>query len=186
MFAKIGTNLLTSCLVGHDPEKQTIGFLGGLPGTGKSRVIGSIPNLADKWKSSDAVVTAAYQGVAAQAANGQTIHKLFGWSVNKRKRWTPTTAQKERFAKVELLILDEISTRDVGILGKLPVAGQPVFHSPGKILSSSGLPKMATPEYLDRIRGITAYILLAKIVVTRTCNRATFGAIARLILVGWK
>ncbi|GMF26422.1 unnamed protein product [Phytophthora fragariaefolia] len=187
MFAKIGTDLLTSCLVGHDPEKQTIGFLGGLPGAGKSRVIGSIQSLADEWKSSDAAVTAAYQGVAAQAANGKTIHKLFGWSVNKRKRWTPTTARKERFAKVKLFILDEISTCDIGILGKvdatprillncpdklfggihvlfvgdwlqqLPVAGQPAFLSSGEILSSSGRPKKDTPEYLDRIRGITAF-----------------------------
>ncbi|KAG6976340.1 hypothetical protein JG688_00001475 [Phytophthora aleatoria] len=70
MFFQIGTDLLTSCLVGHHPEKQRSAFLGGLPGVGKSRVIGALQGLSKAWKSSEAVTTAAYQGVAAQAANG--------------------------------------------------------------------------------------------------------------------
>ncbi|GMF18272.1 unnamed protein product [Phytophthora lilii] len=67
---------LTYCPVGHCAEKQTIG---------KSRVIGALQGLARMWKSSETILTAAYQGVAAQAANRQSIHKLLGWYVNSRK-----------------------------------------------------------------------------------------------------
>lgn len=116
-FMMAGTKLITSLILGHKPENQMIAFLGGLPGAGKSRVIAALQTLAMKWGNAEAVATAAYQGVAAQAVDGVTIHKLFGWGINRRRKWTPTRDQVERFAKLKLLIVDEISTCDVKILG---------------------------------------------------------------------
>ncbi|KAF4139664.1 hypothetical protein GN958_ATG11149 [Phytophthora infestans] len=78
MFANVGKKLLKSLLLGHDVNEQIVAFLGGKPGAGKSRVIGALQVLAQKWKSEESIATCAYQGVAAQAANEQTIHKLFG------------------------------------------------------------------------------------------------------------
>ncbi|POM76722.1 Hypothetical protein PHPALM_6009 [Phytophthora palmivora] len=84
-----------------------------------TKVITALQGLAIAWHSSESVATAAHQGVAAQAANGHTVHKLFGWNVYSRRKWVPTKEQKERFAQLKLLILDEILTCDVSILGKV-------------------------------------------------------------------
>lgn len=113
---------------------QMIAFLGGLPGAGKSQVIRAIQVLADKWGYPDSVATTAYQGVAAQAAGGETIHKLFGWTINgPRRNWSPTIEQKERFLKLKLLIIDEISTTDVKLLGVIDMCLC-------RLLSTEGLP----------------------------------------------
>lgn len=87
-----------SVLVRSAQNDQKLGFLGGLPGAEKSQVIRALQVLADKWRYTGAVTTTAYQGVAAQAANGETIHKVFGWTINRpRPNWSPTIEQKERF-----------------------------------------------------------------------------------------
>lgn len=82
-FIRAGRCLLDSLTQEHISEdEQLIGFLGGLPGSGKSQVIKALQKLASTWNSTDAVGTTACQGVAAQAANGQTLHKFFGWGVH--------------------------------------------------------------------------------------------------------
>ncbi|KAF1786570.1 hypothetical protein GQ600_5063 [Phytophthora cactorum] len=77
-FARMDKKLLTSILVPHQSDTQEIAFHGGLPGAGKSRVIGALQEIALRWESPESVATAAYQVVAAQTTNGQTIHKRFG------------------------------------------------------------------------------------------------------------
>ncbi|KAF1776897.1 hypothetical protein GQ600_5973 [Phytophthora cactorum] len=69
------------------PE-QLVGFLGGLSGSGKS------------------------QDVAAQAANGQTLHKFFGWGIHARNtKQRYSVQQRERFAKLRMLTIDEYLDR---------------------------------------------------------------------------
>ncbi|OWZ10293.1 hypothetical protein PHMEG_00016878 [Phytophthora megakarya] len=133
IFVRAGTELLTSILNTQESNGQMIEFLGGLPGAGKSRVIGALQGLAEKWNSAEAVATAAYQGVAAQAADGQTIHKLFGWSVHNRKKWAPNKDQQERFARLKLIILDGISTCDVSILGKVDASLRKILNQPNQL-----------------------------------------------------
>ncbi|ETP30830.1 hypothetical protein F442_20244 [Phytophthora nicotianae P10297] len=121
MFTRAGSRLLQT-IVSDDSGSvdQMIGFLAGLPGSGKSRVIKSLQALAKAWNSQDALQTVAYQGVAAKAANGQTIHKLFQWNINTNcytKRYS--LAQKELFAPLKMLIMDEVSTTDVKLIGMI-------------------------------------------------------------------
>lgn len=63
MFVRAGSRLLQS-LIAEDSDKveQMVGFLAGLPGSGKSRVIKALQVLANTWKSPDALETVAYQG----------------------------------------------------------------------------------------------------------------------------
>ncbi|GMF32032.1 unnamed protein product [Phytophthora fragariaefolia] len=166
--------------------------------------------------SQDSVATAAYQGVAAQAANGRTIHKLFGWNVNSRKRWTPTNEQKERFAKLRLLIIDEVSTCDVSIIGKvevslrllldnpsklfggihvllvgdwlqqLPVAGQPAFIAASEILHAHNGRDAGSADYLDRVRGINAYRSLNFVVILAENVRHRNDEVWKRILDKWR
>ncbi|GMF40486.1 unnamed protein product [Phytophthora fragariaefolia] len=216
VFVHVGKKLLRSLLHGHHSDDQIVDFLGGLPGAGKSRVINAVQVLAEKWRSQDSVATAAYQGVAAQAANGQTIHKLFGWNVNSRKRWTPTNEQKERFAKLRLLIIDEVSTCDVSIIGKvdasqrllldnpsklfggihvllvgdwlqqLPVAGQPAFIAASEILHAHNGWDAGSADYLDRVRGINAYRSLNFVVILTENMRHRNDEVWKRILDKWR
>ncbi|OWZ10696.1 hypothetical protein PHMEG_00016418 [Phytophthora megakarya] len=163
-FTKVGTSLLKSLLIGHNPENQTLTFLGGLPGAGKSRVIGALQVLARQWGHSEAVVTAAYQGVAAQAANGQTIHKLFGWYVNSKREWKPTQQQKSRFAQVKLLILDEVSTCDVKIVGMIDASLRKLLGKPSTVFG--GIHVLFVCDWLQQLPtcgGQPAFILASDV-----------------------
>ncbi|ETN12062.1 hypothetical protein PPTG_09710 [Phytophthora nicotianae INRA-310] len=213
MFTHVGKKLLSSLLLGHDTNEQVIAFLGGKPGAGKSRVIGALQMLARTWDSAESVATGAYQGVAAQAANGQTIHKLFGWYVNNKKPWTPNQEQKERFARLKLLIIDEISTCDVGILGKidaslrklldkptllfggihvllvgdwlqqLPVAGQPAFLTLDEAVP---VRRKNSSDYLDKIRGLNAYRSLNCVVILTDNMRHREDPVWKTMLDKWR
>ncbi|KAJ8554959.1 hypothetical protein ON010_g9524 [Phytophthora cinnamomi] len=209
----------------HQPEPVTIPEMPSLHQVSLSLglnekqnliVINAVQILAEKWRSKDSVVTAAYQGVAAQAANGQTIHKLFGWNVNSRRRWTLTNEQKERFAKLRLLIINEISTCDVSIIGKndaslrillgspskrfggihvllvgdwlqqLPVAGQPAFLAASEILHEQKGRETASSDFLDRVRGINAYRSLNYVVILTENMRHRNDQVWRAILDKWR
>ncbi|GMF61875.1 unnamed protein product [Phytophthora fragariaefolia] len=149
IFVHVGKKLLSSLLLGHHSDDQIVAFHGGLPGAGKSRVINAVQVLAEKWRSQDSVATAAYQDVAAQAANAQTIHKFFGWNVNSRKRWTPTKEQKERFAKLRLLIIDEVSTCDVSITGIADASLRLLLDNPSKLFG--GIYVLLVGDWLQQL-----------------------------------
>lgn len=113
-LVKFGSKLLESFIHDVELDQQLLGFLGGKPGAGKNQVIHALQVLAQMWGKSDAVATGAYQGIAAQNTDGHTIHKLFGWRVNcDQSKWKPTIELMEKFHKVKLLIINEISTCDV-------------------------------------------------------------------------
>ncbi|OWZ10793.1 putative mitochondrial protein [Phytophthora megakarya] len=133
-FVRVGRPFLQSLLsTSPDNVPQCLFFLGGGPGTGKSQVIRALQVLAHSWASENAVKTVAYQGVAAEAANGQTIHKLFQWGVRKgvhNKRYA--VADKERFASFKLLIMDEVSTTDAKYIGMIDIALRDLKNEPDK------------------------------------------------------
>ncbi|ETO75400.1 hypothetical protein F444_09003 [Phytophthora nicotianae P1976] len=197
MFACAGCHLLKSLAQDSVPgNKQFIGFIGGLPGAGKSQVIKALQKLAASWESSDSLGTAAYQGVAAQAANGQTLHKFFGWGIHSRKKKPSYSfSQRERFAKLKMLIIDEISTMDSRFLGmadaalrdlkgapdslfggvhvlfvgdwlqQLPVAGCPAFSVPDPGRDVNKMKHSDATHYLERIRGNTVYKAVNYVVI---------------------
>lgn len=106
---------------------------------------------------------------------------MFGWGLKpKQKRTQPSLEQRERFAQLRLLIVDEISTTDVKFLGMIDTELRLLLNQPDKRfggfdfllvgdwlqqLPIAGYPAfIATPpcrndteEYLARTRGITIY-----------------------------
>ncbi|KAF4133155.1 hypothetical protein GN958_ATG17642 [Phytophthora infestans] len=85
-FVLAGKKLIQS--IRNQPGQQPLrAFLGGKPGSGKSAVIHALQALAKSWEYPYAVATVAYQGVAAEAAGGQTIHKMFGWELKQKKAY---------------------------------------------------------------------------------------------------
>ncbi|OWY97344.1 hypothetical protein PHMEG_00032146 [Phytophthora megakarya] len=129
---------------------QVTGFIGGGPGCGKSQVIRALQAIAASWNCEDAVKTVAYQGVAAEAANGQTIHKLFQWGVKSRSRPKRYSAElKEKFAKLNLLIIDEISTTDAKIIGMIDSALRDLKSQPN--LRFGGVRVLFVGDWLQQL-----------------------------------
>lgn len=133
--------------------------------------------------------------------------------MNTKRRWSTTQEQRERFAKLKLLIVDEISTCDVSILGKmdsflreilgnptklfggihvllvgdwlqqLPVAGQPAFITADEVIQ---LRRRHSIDYLDRVRGIKAYRSLNSVVILTENMRHRRDPVWRDILDKWR
>jgi hypothetical protein len=101
-------------------------LLHGLGGTGKSRVISALVDLASSWQRSSAVVKVAPTGIAAVNINGATIHSGLGIAVKQRRRRADDDvsserarardAELERWASVRLVIVDEMSMIDKALL----------------------------------------------------------------------
>lgn len=196
MFVVVGRRLLEALSIDEKMSSRDplVSFLGGLPGAGKSQVIKSLQALALSWRSSESVGTVSYQGIAAQAANGETIHKFFGWGLRGfSKTKQVTLEQREKITKLKLLILDEISTTDVKIIGmidsclrhirnepnllfggvdvlfvgdwlqQLPVAGVPAYIQTPPCLGHQ--PRSKRGDYFLRSRGIQAYQQVTNVVM---------------------
>ncbi len=80
-------------------------FLTGKAGTGKSTFLEHF-RLHTKKK----VIVLAPTGVAALNVGGQTIHSFFGWKPHMTPdEIKPSKKLKELFAKIDTIIIDEIS-----------------------------------------------------------------------------
>lgn len=96
-------------------------YLGGEGGTGKSRVIEALTELARAAGMTGSVRTCAPTGIAASLVGGQTFHSLVGvrgkedFKLNK----TPTKKCIEQLSGMSLLIVDEVSMLSRKNLGAL-------------------------------------------------------------------
>ena len=121
-FFLIGRYLLSRCLpTSHSSDiEQLRMFLGGEGGTGKSRVIAALTELAKSWSIFSAVKLTASTGVAAAQIGGGTIHAFCGWTRNPRRRQLDqelTESELARSSGVLLLILDEVGMIGSAFLG---------------------------------------------------------------------
>lgn len=176
-LVKFGSKLLESFTLDANSDQQLVGFLGGKPGAGKSQVIHALQMLAQMWGNPGAVATGAYQGIAAQNADGQTIHKLFGWRVNSdQSKWKPTNELIERFIKVKLLIIDEISTCDVHILGRIDTSLRIILKRP--LLRFGGLNVLLVGDSLQPlpVAGQPAYLPIPRYIISSTANETRDSA----------
>lgn len=215
-FIIVGGKLLRSFLSTSANDNQLCAFLGGLPGSGKSLVIEALQTLAFSWGHPYAIATVAYQGVAAQAAGGQTIHKTFGWGLKAKRKKAPTSQeQAERFAQLRLLIMDEISTTDVKFLGMIDAELRERKKLPNKLfggvdfllvgdwlqqLPTAGYPAyIASPpcsnrasgnenatDYLARSRGIEVYKRISVVIMLEENMRHRSDPRWRTILDRWR
>lgn len=127
-----------------------------------------------------------------------------------------SVTQRERFAQLKLLIIDEISTMDSGFLGmadaalrqlnskpdrcfgginvllvgdwlqQLPVAGMPAFKAPIPETVLGKIKKAEVSKYLDRIRGHQAYRAINYVVVLDENMRHRRDPVWRDILNRWR
>jgi len=94
---------------------QLLLYLSGAGGTGKTKVIQSIVNYFERTSQRNTLVVLAPTGVAAASICGRTIHSAcgFGFGEDDKKTNFPTgdllRRQQEIWAKIEYVIIDEIS-----------------------------------------------------------------------------
>ena len=94
-------------------------MLSGEGGTGKSRVIHAIRALADAWSRPGAVRIASFTGLAAVLVEGETLHRMFGLAVRGARAGRMSEQKKEAFARMRLLIIDEISMVSTRMLSRV-------------------------------------------------------------------
>ncbi|OWZ07894.1 hypothetical protein PHMEG_00019642 [Phytophthora megakarya] len=161
MFVSAGRRLMEA-LSRDDtdvPREPIMSFLGGKPGAGKSQVIRALQALASSWKCSEAAGTVSYQGVAAQSANGETIHKFFGWRLGGFSKTQQVTAgQREKMCKLKLLIMDEVSTTDAKIIGMVDSSLRHIRNEPDLVFG--GVDVLFVGDWLQQqpVAGVVVYV----------------------------
>ena len=83
--------------------QQTLAYVGGPGGTGKSQLIKAIVAFHQRINAKKTVKLTAYTGTAAAHIGGSTTHALFGTEKKSKKKL------EKRFQHVNTLIIDEVS-----------------------------------------------------------------------------
>lgn len=113
-------------------ERRNV-FLSGPGGTGKSTILHKIAELARR-KGYDYAVTAT-TGVAAVNISGTTLHRCLGLGLAKGQisgliRWISKQKKaRDRWEKLELLIIDEVSMLGKSLFDKLDEVGRQLRSS---------------------------------------------------------
>ncbi|OWY96602.1 hypothetical protein PHMEG_00033095 [Phytophthora megakarya] len=116
-------------------KDQLIGYLGGEAGTGKSTVVDALLTFAQKWGRTGSVETLAFTGVAAINIHGRTIHSARNLKLNGAEpNSAPTIEMKSKFSRVVLVIIDEISITDQGLLGGMDAVSRSMSKTPNKYM----------------------------------------------------
>lgn len=84
-------------------------YLGGEGGTGKTQIIKALKSYSNAWSFPESIVTLAYTGKAANNCLGTTVHSFFGLSKDSPSLPRVTSQMLNKFAPLQLIILDEIS-----------------------------------------------------------------------------
>ena len=107
----------------HESSKapeQMIAWMQAPAGHGKSKVIKTILAYLTSWASRECAAPSAQSGIAAAGIDGRTLHNLMDWrprSMSSAKKYS--RAQKDFFAKIRLITIDESSTMSQLVCGKL-------------------------------------------------------------------
>lgn len=75
--------------------------------------------MAEKWGREGSVETLAFTGVAAINIRGRTMHSARNLKVHdKGESYNPSAEMRNRYSRVVLVIIDEISMTDQALLGR--------------------------------------------------------------------
>jgi hypothetical protein len=85
----------------------TFAFITGPAGTGKSRIIQAVTDLARRWECANIIRITATSGAAAALIRAQTCHSALGLSRRAVKQ--PPRTKIDEWSPVGILIVDEIS-----------------------------------------------------------------------------
>ncbi|KAI8848617.1 hypothetical protein BC829DRAFT_342662, partial [Chytridium lagenaria] len=84
----------------------------GPGGTGKSHLINALTQIHNSLKADPTLQRAAYTGSASANIEGETLHHLYEWSVNKQttalKNALDTVNRERLWSTLNTLIVDEI------------------------------------------------------------------------------
>ena len=115
---KVVTNLL---ICGGNPNGsssrcQTLLYVGGEGGVGKSQVIKAIVAAMDLVDRKDEVILMAPTGAAADSIGGSTYHTSLGISLNRYRRGGVSPRVRRLWSRKTVMIIDEISMIDLAAL----------------------------------------------------------------------
>lgn len=135
-------------------KPQVVMYLGGEAGTGKSRVIHALLKFAKRWGRAGTVETMAFTGVAAINIRGKTMHSSRNLTLSGRQSSTPANLEmKTRYQQVKLVIIDEVSMTDEGLLGNTDLASRSMSRSPEKVMGRKHLMLGGDCLQLPPVRG---------------------------------
>jgi hypothetical protein len=115
---KILSDALTWADHPFDPSKrrQTLLYVGGEGGVGKSQIIKAIVAGMDLIRRKREVILMAPTGAAADNIGGNTYHTSLGISINRSRRTAMGARVRKLWATKTIMIVDEISMMDLGML----------------------------------------------------------------------
>lgn len=129
-------------------KPQLVAYLGGEAGTGKSVVIHALLAFAKKWGRAGSVETMAFTGVAAINVNGKTMHSARNLKLNGlAQNASPTLDMKARYRCVFLVVIDEISMTDQGLLGGTDAASRALSSRPDLLMGGKHV--LMTGDFLQ-------------------------------------
>ncbi|CEO59597.1 hypothetical protein PMG11_04269 [Penicillium brasilianum] len=98
------------------PQKQTLLYVGGEGGVGKSQIIKAINAAMDLLHRKDEVILMAPTGAAADVIGGSTYHTSLGISLNHHRRTGVGPRVRRLWCRKSIMIIDEISMVDLSAL----------------------------------------------------------------------
>jgi ATP-dependent DNA helicase PIF1 len=119
----------------YEIKPQLLGYLGGEAGTGKSTVVDALLAFARLWGREGSVETMAFTGVAAINIKGKTMHSASNLKLNgAESNSAPTIEMKQKFRRVVLCVIDEISITDQSLLGGTDAVSRSMTMTPERTM----------------------------------------------------
>jgi hypothetical protein len=100
----------------HSQRNQTLLYIGGEGGVGKSQIVKAIDAGMDLIRRKDEVILMAPTGAAADVIGGSTYHTSLGISLNRYRRAGVGARVRRLWARKTIMIIDEASMIDLSAL----------------------------------------------------------------------
>lgn len=115
---KVMSDLLNCAANPYDSSvrNQTLLYVGGEGGVGKSQIIRAIVAAMDLIYRKEEVILMAPTGAAADAIGGNTYHTSLGISLNRYRRGGVSPRVRKLWSRKTVMIIDEISMVDLAAL----------------------------------------------------------------------
>ncbi|KAJ5761308.1 hypothetical protein N7520_008464 [Penicillium odoratum] len=102
----------------YDPSKrdQTLLYIGGEGGVGKSQIVKAILTGMDLIRRKEEVIVMAPTGAAADNIGGNTFHTSLGISITRNQGHTITSRVRKLWSRKTIMIIDVVSMLDLSML----------------------------------------------------------------------
>ncbi|PPQ81451.1 hypothetical protein CVT26_007746 [Gymnopilus dilepis] len=141
-------------------------YIGGMAGTGKSRVVHAVKKFFEMRKEDGRYIVVAPTGTAAAQLHGSTYHSLLGFSVGsdddkeehgRSNNQTSLRAAQERLKGVEYIIFDEISMVPCHDLYKISARFSEIRNNPDEIFGGLNVIVLGDFAQLSPVHGKSLY-----------------------------